>query len=270
MILELSGIWKVFRLGTEAVEALCGVDLALEEGEFVTVIGSNGAGKSTLLNVIAGTCRPNRGRVRIGGKDVTKWPAHRRARWIGRVFQDPLRGTAAHMTLAENLALALKKGRRGFSLLLTPARKRYLRKLLEPLGMELERRLGERVGHLSGGERQAVTVLMATLARPKLLLLDEHTAALDPANAEKVLEITERLVGEARITTLMVTHRMDQALSLGNRLIMMHKGKIRLDLSAEEKERLSVTDLVDLFRRLGVTDDALLLAGNGAASADGS
>lgn len=259
MILELKDIHKTFNVGTERVEALQGVDLALARGEFTTVIGSNGAGKSTLLNVIAGTCRPSRGRVRIAGRDVTRWPAHRRARWIGRVFQDPLKGTAAHMTLAENLALALKKGPRGLGLALHGARKRVIRDALARLGMGLEERLAEKVAHLSGGERQAVTVLMATLARPKLLLLDEHTAALDPANAEVVLEVTERLVEEGRIATLMVTHRMDQALRTGDRLVMMHKGRVLLDISGERKRGLSVDALVQLFRRAGVVDDELLL-----------
>lgn len=259
MILEVCGIAKTFSLGLERVEALRGIDLALAQGEFVTVIGSNGAGKSTLLNIIAGTCRPSRGRVKIAGRDVTRWPAHRRARWIGRVFQDPLRGTAAHMTLAENLALALRKGPRGLGLALSHARRKLLTEALAPLDMGLEGRLNERVAHLSGGERQAVTVLMATLSRPMLLLLDEHTAALDPANADKVLEITERLVRENGITTLMVTHRMDQALRTGSRLIMMHKGRVQLDLRGERKRGFTVDDLVELFRKVGVTDDELLL-----------
>ncbi|MCR4392186.1 MAG: ATP-binding cassette domain-containing protein [Candidatus Acetothermia bacterium] len=258
-MLELQGISKTFAVGAERVEALAGVDLALEAGEFVTVIGSNGAGKSTLLNVIAGTCRPARGRVRIAGVDVTRWPAHRRARWIGRVFQDPLRGTAAHMTVAENLALAQRKGRRGLGLPLTQARRRALAAAVAHLGMGLEGRLTERVAHLSGGERQALTVLMATLSGPKILLLDEHTAALDPANADRVLAITARLVREKGIATLMVTHRMDQALQVGDRLIMMHKGRIVLDLGASQKTSLGVEDLVALFKRAGVTDDELLL-----------
>ena len=262
MILELTGVWKTFSLGVERVEALRGVDLSLAEGDFITVIGSNGAGKSTLLNIIAGTCRPTKGRVRIAGRDVTRWPAHRRARWIGRVFQDPLRGTAAHMTLAENLAIALHKGRRGLRLALPHARRRFLAEALARLDMGLEGRLGEKVAHLSGGERQAVTVLMATLARPRLLLLDEHTAALDPANADRVLEITERLVQEGKITTLMVTHRMDQALRLGTRIIMMHRGRVMLDLAGEKKRSLGVDDLVGLFRGVGVTDDELLLSGS--------
>lgn len=263
MILELSDVSKTFNLGAEKIEALRGVDLSLAEGEFVTVIGSNGAGKTTLLNVIAGTCRPSHGRVRIVGRDVTRWPAHRRARWIGRVFQDPLRGTAANMTVAENLALARRKGPRGLGPALSPARRKQLEQALARLDMGLEGRLGERVAHLSGGERQALTVLMATLARPKLLLLDEHTAALDPANAEVVLAVTARLVEESGITTLMVTHRMDQALRTGSRLIMLHKGRVHLDLGQEEKQRLTVESLVGLFRRVGVADDELLLGGDG-------
>ncbi|MGB9757659.1 MAG: ABC transporter ATP-binding protein [Candidatus Bipolaricaulaceae bacterium] len=263
MILEVLQVTKTFSLGAERVVALDDLDLSMAEGDFATVIGSNGAGKTTLLNVIAGTCRPDRGKVRLAGRDVTSWPAHRRAFFIGRVFQDPLQGTAAHMTIAENLALAAKKGRRRLVPLLSARRRRALTEVVVALGMGLEKRLSEKVAHLSGGERQALTVLMAVMTKPKLLLLDEHTAALDPANAEKVLAVTERLVAEHRITTLMVTHRMDQALQVGNRLIMMHKGRIVLDLGREEKRRLGVEDLVELFRRTGVSDDALLLTSEG-------
>jgi putative ABC transport system ATP-binding protein len=269
MILEVWNVTKTFSLGAEWVVALDNLDLLLAEGDFATVIGSNGAGKTTLLNVIAGTCRPDRGRIRLAGRDVTRWPAHRRAHLIGRVFQDPLQGTASHMTVAENLALATKKGSRSLAPLLTRRRRRALSEILATLEMGLERRLSEKVAHLSGGERQALTVLMAILTKPKLLLLDEHTAALDPANAEKVLRITERLVAEHRLTTLMVTHRMDQALQLGNRLVMMHKGRILLDLGLEEKRALKVEDLVGLFRQVGACDDALLL-GEGLAFAGGS
>lgn len=270
MILEVLKVTKTFALGTERVVALDNLDLVLAEGDFTAVIGSNGAGKTTLLNVIAGTCRPERGRINLAGRDVTRWPAHRRAHLIGRVFQDPLQGTAAHMTVAENLALAAKKGRRTLSPLLTARRRRALAEVVATLEMGLERRLGEKVAHLSGGERQALAVLMAILTRPKLLLLDEHTAALDPANAEKVLAITERLVGEHRLTTLMVTHRMDQALQVGDRLIMMHKGRIILDLGTEEKRGLKVEDLVGLFRKVGVSDDALLLGQNCTLAGRGS
>ncbi len=263
MILEVLGVTKTFSLGAERILALQDLSLLLANGDFATVIGSNGAGKTTLLNVIAGVCRPDRGRVKLAGRDVTRWPAHRRALLIGRVFQDPLQGTAAQMTVAENLALAMKKGPRTFSPLLTARRRRSLEEAVRSLEMGLERRLSERVAHLSGGERQALAVLMAILTRPKLLLLDEHTAALDPANAEKVLAITNKLVAEQGIATLMVTHRMDQALAVGNRLIMMHKGRIVLDLGHAEKRRLGVEDLVELFRRAGVSDDALLLTPEG-------
>lgn len=262
MILEVRRVTKTFALGAERVVALQDFELVVAEGDFVTVIGSNGAGKTTLLNVIAGTCRPDRGQIRLVGRDVTRWPAHRRAHLIGRVFQDPLQGTAAQMTVAENLALAAKKGRRSLAPLLTARRRKALAEVVAFLEMGLEKRLSEKVAHLSGGERQALTVLMAVYTRPKLLLLDEHTAALDPANAEKVLAITEKLVAEHHLTTLMVTHRMDQALAVGNRLIMMHKGRVVLDLEGEEKHRLRVEDLVGLFRKVGVADDGLLLISN--------
>lgn len=264
-MLEVLEITKTFALGAERVVALEGVTLVLGEGEVATVIGSNGAGKTTLLNVIAGACRPDRGRVLLAGRDITRWPVHKRAHLIGRVYQDPLRGTAAHMTVLENLALASRKGGRRLWPLVNRRRRQALHAAVAQLGMGLEKRLQEKVAHLSGGERQALTVLMATLTRPKLLLLDEHTAALDPANAERVLRITEELVHENRITTLMVTHRMDQALAVGERLVMMHKGRVILDMGAGEKGRLQVEDLVALFRRLGVSDDALLLVHNGPA-----
>ncbi len=263
-MLEVQEVTKTFALGAERVVALADVTLALGEGEVATVIGSNGAGKTTLLNVIAGVCRPDRGRVVLAGWDITRWPVHKRAHLIGRVFQDPLRGTAAGMTVLENLALASRKGRRGLWPLVHRHRRQSLYAAVAQLGMGLEKRLQEKVAHLSGGERQALTVLMATLTRPKLLLLDEHTAALDPANAEKVVRITEELVRENRITTIMVTHRMDQAIAVGERLVMMHKGRVVLDLGAGEKRRLQVEDLVALFRSLGVSDDALLLVRNGS------
>ncbi len=259
MILELSGVRKSYAVGSEKVVALGGVDLALAEGEFVTVIGSNGAGKTSLLNVIAGSALPDEGRVRLRGRDVTAWPTHRRARWIGRVFQDPRQGTAAHLTVAENLALALRKGRKGLRFALTRPRRVALRSELARLGVGLEDRLGESVACLSGGERQALTVLMATLSRPALLLLDEHTAALDPVNAERVLALTERLVRDGGIATLMVTHRMDQALAMGDRLVMLHKGRVLFDLPAAEKRALGVEGLVSLFRRVGCVEDELLL-----------
>ncbi len=265
MILELSRVRKSYAVGAESVLALAGVDLALAEGEFVTVIGSNGAGKTSLLNVIAGSVRPDEGQVRLIGRDVTAWPAHRRARWLGRVFQDPRQGAAAHLTVAENLALARRKGRRGLRLALTRGRRVELQETLSRLDMSLEGRLSERVACLSGGERQAVTVLMATLSRPAVLLLDEHTAALDPANAERVLALTERLVRDGNIATLMITHRMDQALAMGDRLLMLHKGRVLLDLPAAEKRALGVEGLVSLFHRAGCVEDEILLARAGPA-----
>jgi len=265
MTLELLQVRKSYAAGGESVLALAGMDLTLNDGEFVTVIGSNGAGKTSLLNVIAGSVRPDEGQVRLLGRDVTGWPAHRRARWIGRVFQDPRQGTAAHLTVAENLALAQRKGRRGLRFALTRSRKSALREELARLGVGLEGRLGERVTCLSGGERQALTVLMATLSRPSVLLLDEHTAALDPANAERVLVLTERLVRDGGIATLMVTHRMDQALAMGDRLMMLHKGRALLNLPAAEKRALGVEGLVSLFRHAGCVEDEVLLSHVGSA-----
>ena len=260
MILDLSGVRKSYAVGSEKVVALAGVDLAVGEGEFITVIGSNGAGKTSLLNVIAGSVLPDEGRVSLRERDVTSWSTHRRARWIGRVFQDPRQGTAARLTVAENLALARRKGRKGIQFALTRSRRAKLRDELVRLGVGLEDRLGESVTSLSGGERQALTVLMATMTRPALLLLDEHTAALDPVNADQVLGLTESLVRESRIATLMVTHRMDQAVAVGDRLIMLHKGRVQFDLPAAEKRTLGVGGLVSLFRCVGCVEDELLLA----------
>jgi putative tryptophan/tyrosine transport system ATP-binding protein len=232
-VIELSGISVTFNRGTvNAVRALRGIDLRLDEGEFVTVVGSNGSGKSTLLNTIAGVHFPDRGRVTIAGRDVTCEPEHRRAGLIGRVFQNPLDGTAATMRVEENLALALRRGqRRGLARGVGEDRRRTFRAALEPLEMGLEKRLHATVGLLSGGQRQALTLLMATLARPRVLLLDEHTAALDPAAAAQIEALTARLVAEQGLTTLMVTHNMQQALRLGSRTLMLHQGEIGLDLA---------------------------------------
>ncbi len=259
MNLELQGVCKSFCLPGQRVHALRNVTLGAERGEFITVIGSNGAGKSTLLDVIAGIRHPDSGCVKVAGRDVTSSPAHRRARWVGRVFQDPAKGTVPDLTVEENLALSCRKGLRGLRFALSRSRRRLWEEALVGLDMGLEQRRRELSGHLSGGERQALTVLMATLARPAILLLDEHTAALDPANADHLLAITGELVREGGITTLMVTHRMDQALSLGERLIMLHGGQILLEVVGEAKRDLEVADLVRLFRRRGVSDDALLL-----------
>lgn len=259
MSLELETVRRTFSLPGQRVHALRGVSLRAERGDFITVIGSNGAGKSTLLDIIAGVRHPDAGRVMVCGRDVTALPAHRRARWVGRVFQDPSKGTVPDLTVEENLALCSQKGLRGLKLALSRTRHRLWQEALARLDMGLEKRRRELAGHLSGGERQALTVLMATLSHPAILLLDEHTAALDPANADRVLEVTESLVREGAITTLMVTHRMDQALDLGERLVMMHAGEILLEAAGDVKKSLKVGDLVRLFRRQGVSDDTLLL-----------
>jgi len=223
-MLKLQTLRKVFRSGQDLVVALAGINLQLEKGDLLTVIGSNGAGKSTLLNVIAGVFPPTSGRVSIGGKDVTTMSAHRRARQIGRIVQDPLSGTAPTMTIAENLALASKRCKRSFHLAITHKRRKEMIELMDSLGMGLGRRLDDPVSLLSGGERQALTVTMATLAQPDILLLDEHTAALDPHNATIIVELTREFVERMRLTTIMVTHNMEQAIALGNRLIMICSG----------------------------------------------
>ncbi len=250
-MLELTDISLTFGRGTPlARPALRGVSLRLEEGQFACLVGSNGAGKSTLLGVAAGTHRPDQGRVRIGSRDVTRLPEHRRAVLVGRVFQDPLQGTAPNLTVEENLALAADRGkRRGLGPLLGRARRAWLRERLESLGLGLESRLSVRVGMLSGGQRQALTLLMATLARPEVLLLDEHTAALDPATASRVADLTWRLAEELRLTTLMVTHNLEQAIGLGHRLVMMHEGEIILDLHGAQKAGLTVSGLRHEFER---------------------
>ena len=263
-MIELSGVAVTFNAGTpNAVRALRGLDLRLDPGEFVTVVGSNGAGKSTLLNTVAGVCTPERGRVAIDGREVTRQPEHRRASLVGRVFQNPLDGTAATMTVEENLALAARRGRpRGLGRGVGEERRRLFRALLEPLGMGLERRLAVRVGLLSGGQRQALTLLMATLAEPRVLLLDEHTAALDPAAAADVEALTARLVAEHGLTTLMVTHNMQQALRLGTRTLMLDQGDVALDLSGADRAGMTVDELVRRFRearRQALVDDELLL-----------
>ena len=263
-MIELERVEVTFHPGTVLeTRALRGVDLKIPQGQFVTVIGSNGAGKSTLLNVLAGTARATAGQIAIAGADVTAQGAAERARLLARVFQDPLGGTCGDLTIEENLALAEARGRsRGLGLAVTvPARGRW-RDRLASLGLGLEGRLGDRMGLLSGGQRQAVALLMATMAPSKILLLDEHTAALDPRTAEFVLDLTRRLVDELRLTTLMVTHSMHQALSLGDRLLMLHEGRICLDVAGEGKARLKVEDLLAEFRRsrgVEIDEDALLL-----------
>ena len=248
-MLKLTNLEKTFNAGTiNAKKALNGLDLTLEKGEFVTVIGGNGAGKSTMLNAIAGTWRIDSGSIEIDGVDVTSMPDYKRAAYIGRVFQDPMKGTAADMEIAENLSIAARRGTRRRLVWGLPRREREsYKELLAELDLGLENRLSSKVGLLSGGQRQAVTLLMATLKEPKLLLLDEHTAALDPKTAAKVLEITERIVKEKNLTTLMITHNMKDAIRYGNRLIMMHEGRVIIDVSGEEKSKLTVEQLLEMF-----------------------
>jgi putative tryptophan/tyrosine transport system ATP-binding protein len=261
-MLKLKHIRKAFRSGQDIVLALGGVNLVLERGDFITVIGSNGAGKTTLLNIIAGTILPTAGQVLMKDKDVTTIPSYRRAKWIGTITQDPLAGTAPMMTIAENLALARKRSNRSFRLAITRRRRQEMVEQMLSLGMDLEHRLDDPVSLLSGGERQALTVTMATLAQPEILLLDEHTAALDPANAAKVSLLTQEFVKSLNVTTIMVTHNMEHALSLGNRLLMMNKGAVIYDFCGKEKDTLTVSNLVDLFSKKHVADDELLLKTN--------
>ena len=250
-MLELKELYKTFNPGTiNAKTALNGLSLTLNDGDFVTVIGGNGAGKSTMLNATAGTFFVDSGKVIIDGSDVTNLPEHKRAAFIGRVFQDPMRGTAAGMEIQENLALALRRGRkRGLSWGIRANEKDFYREALTKLGLGLQTRMTSKVGLLSGGQRQALTLLMATLEKPKLLLLDEHTAALDPKTAKKVLELTDEIIKERELTALMVTHNMKDAIAHGNRLIMMMEGKIILDIQGEEKKQLTVKNLLDQFEK---------------------
>lgn len=250
-MLEIRNISKTFNPGTvNEKQALKNISLTLEDGDFVTVIGGNGAGKSTMLNAIAGVWPVDQGQILIDGQEVTKLPEYRRAAFLGRVFQDPMNGTAATMGIEENLALALRRGQsRTLRAGIKGSEREVYRRLLSTLGLGLEDRLTSKVGLLSGGQRQALTLLMATLKKPKLLLLDEHTAALDPKTAAKVLDATERIVGRDHLTTLMITHNMKDAIAHGNRLIMMYEGNIIYDVSGEEKKRLKVSDLLAKFEQ---------------------
>lgn len=263
-MLQVNNIHKVFNAGTiNEKHALRGVSLTLEDGDFVTVIGGNGAGKSTLLNAIAGTYPIDAGSILIDGIDVTKLPEHKRAKYLGRVFQDPMNGTAATMEIQENLALAKRRGKvRTLLPGISKAEKAEYREILKILDLGLENRMSAKVGLLSGGQRQAITLLMASLKEPKLLLLDEHTAALDPKTAAKVLETTDKIVSRNHLTTLMITHNMRDAIAHGNRLIMMMDGKIIFDIRGEEKQRLTVEDLLRKFEVVGgqefASDRALL------------
>ena len=250
-MLELKNIYKTFNPGTiNEKRALNGLNLKLNEGDFVTVIGGNGAGKSTMLNAVAGTWPVDEGQILIDNIDVTKLSEHKRATYLGRVFQDPMTGTAATMGIEENLALAKRRGKsRLLRSGITKAEREEYKELLKILGLGLEDRLTSKVGLLSGGQRQRLTLLMATLQKPKLLLLDEHTAALDPKTAAKVLEITDMIVNRDHLTTLMITHNMKDAIAHGNRLIMMMEGKIILDIQGEEKKKLTVKNLLDQFEK---------------------
>lgn len=250
-MLKLENISKVFNPGTITEKvALRNISLHLEPGDFTTLIGGNGAGKSTLMNSIAGTFFVDSGKIIIDNNDITNWPEHKRAKYIGRVFQDPMMGTAAGMMIEENLAIASRRGKTP-SLRWSSSKKdrEKFHDLLKSLNLGLEDRLESRVGLLSGGQRQALTLLMATMADPKLLLLDEHTAALDPKTAEKVLSITNSIINSRKLTTLMITHNMRDALRFGNRLIMMYSGKIIIDVKGSEKKNLQVKDLLDMFEK---------------------
>ncbi len=263
-MLEIKNVTKIFNAGTvnEKV-ALDNVSITLKDGDFVTVIGGNGAGKSTLLNSVAGTYPVDEGNIIIDGTDITKLPEYKRAAFIGRVFQDPMTGTAADMWIEENMAIAMRRGRsKGLAWAINDADRRLYKDMLKRLDLGLEERLSTKVGLLSGGQRQAITLLMASMNNPKLLLLDEHTAALDPKTAAKVLSITDEIVNREKLTTLMITHNMKDAIAYGNRLIMMNNGKIIIDISGEEKKKLTVENLLQLFSKASgdefTSDKALL------------
>ncbi|MCL2811233.1 MAG: ATP-binding cassette domain-containing protein [Clostridia bacterium] len=260
----VANISKTFNAGTvNQKDALVDVELTLEPGDFVTVIGGNGAGKSTLLNLVAGVYPVDGGGIAIGSSQVTGEPEHRRARLIGRVFQDPMMGTAAAMTIEENLSIAMRRGqRRGLGPAIRKEERALFKEMLKTLDLGLEDRLRTRAGLLSGGQRQALTLLMATITRPNLLLLDEHTAALDPRTARNVLKITDRIIRNYGLTVLMVTHNMKDALQYGNRTIMLHEGKILIDIDSKAKKRLKVEDLLLMFERASgdvMANDRMLL-----------
>ena len=248
-MLKITNIHKTFNKGTinEKV-ALNGVNLTLNKGDFVTVIGGNGAGKSTLLNSVCGVFGVDSGTIEIDGVDVTKLPEHKRAKYLGRVFQDPMMGTAADMQIDENMSLAYRRGEKhGLAWAISTNERKIYKEMLSELGLGLENRMTSKAGLLSGGQRQALTLLMAVIQKPKVLLLDEHTAALDPKTAAKVLELSEKFITESNLTTMMITHNMKDAIAHGNRLIMMHEGRIIYDVSGEEKKNLTVEDLLKKF-----------------------
>ena len=261
-MLQIRHITKTFHAGTvDERTALQDLSLEVNTGDFITLIGANGAGKSTLFNAISGSFFVDRGRIELDGRDITWMPAHRRSKVIGQLFQDPMKGSAPHMSIEENLALA--SGRGGWLSTVKRKDREDFRERLRLLGMGLEDRMSQPVGLLSGGQRQALTLLMATFSKPQLLLLDEHTAALDPGTAEKVLDLTKRIVSEEHLTCMMVTHNMQSALDLGNRTLMMHQGRIILDIAGEERSHLTVPDLMERFRALngaGLNNDRMLLS----------
>ncbi len=263
-MLQISRVSKLFFPGSpDEKVALAGINLSLKAGDFVTIIGSNGAGKSTLMNMISGVLTPDAGDVKIDGSAVHHLPEYKRAQWIGRVFQDPMAGTAPNMTIEENLAIAYARGKsRGLIFGVTRTKRIFFREQLRRLNLGLENRLKAKVGQLSGGERQALSLLMATFTQPRILLLDEHTAALDPARAELVTQLTESIVREMNLTTLMVTHNMEQAIRLGNRLIMMDKGRIILEVNEDRKKDLTVEQLLQEFEKISgrkMADDRVVL-----------
>lgn len=263
-MLKLDHVSKTFNPGTVTEKkALTDLCLELEAGDFCTVIGGNGAGKSTMLNTVAGTFLPDSGSIQVGGNDVTRLKEYRRARYLGRVFQDPMMGTAATMSIEENLALARRRGqRRTLRWGISNRERDEYRRALAGLELGLEDRMPSKVGLLSGGQRQALTLLMATLRKPEVLLLDEHTAALDPVTASRVLKLTDQMVRENRLTTLMVTHNMNDALAYGNRLVMMDNGRVILDIAGEEKKKTTVADLMEMFVRASghaLSNDRMLL-----------
>ena len=262
-MLKLNDIRKTFAPGTvNEKTALDGIDLSLAPGDFVTILGSNGAGKSTLFGAIAGSFLPDQGSILLDGRDITNLPDYKRSKYIGRLFQDPLKGTAPNMTIEENLALAYLRAseRRSPFSMVTAADRREFRDRLKELDLGLEDRMSHPVGLLSGGQRQALTLLMATLVTPKLLLLDEHTAALDPATAEKVLKLTKKIVAENRITCLMITHNIPSALELGNRTIMMRAGKIVMEVSGDTRKNMTTDQLLQAFRQQGIESDRILFS----------
>lgn len=264
-MLEIKDLYMTFNAGTvNEKQVLNGVNLSLDSGDFVTIIGGNGAGKSTLLNMIAGVFPADAGSIILGGVNIITWPEHKRALLLGRVFQDPMKGTAASMEIQENLALAYRRGKkRGLSWGITSEEKKEYAEALKMLGLGLDTRMSTRVGLLSGGQRQALTLLMAALKKPKLLLLDEHTAALDPKTAKKVLDLTKEIVERDKLTAMMVTHNMKDAINIGSRLIMMHDGRIIYDVKGEEKKNLKVADLLKKFEQASggeFSNDRMLLA----------